>query len=67
MWIARDKSGEVYLFTKNKPVKKYGAWWDETNNDTNDGIYIGFGDSVFPEVSYSDDEPTEVEIVIKKK
>ena len=61
MWLARDESGDLYLHDA-KPIK-----------DTQRGIweslelcpYLIYPDS-FPEVKWSDAEPTKVKIVIEK-
>jgi hypothetical protein len=62
MWVVRDKVGCLRLYMYDKPVKNLGNgfWESETDLDTN------LEASMFPEVKWSDDEPTEVELVIKK-
>lgn len=60
MWIARDKTGSLYLF-QDKPYKYRETWVDDKYT------YKEISDKLFPEVEWSDEEPTEVEIVIKKK
>jgi len=64
MWIARDKNGRLHLY-QSKPVKYieynfFGApadYWQHTELPS----------EMFPEVRWEDAEPTEVELVIKKK
>jgi hypothetical protein len=60
MWVARDISGSLYLF-ENKPHKNtdYAEWLSSSESYFLDS-------SLFPEVKWEDDEPTEVELVIKK-
>lgn len=63
MWIARDEDGGLYLFTV-KPGKDFACWY----NSKFDGIaHVEIDCTLFPEVKWEDEEPTEVELVIKKK
>lgn len=60
MWIARDKDGELYLF-KEKPHKSKlsnTVWVQSTD-------FFSIDSSLFPNVRWEDNEPTEVELVIK--
>lgn len=57
MWIARDKDGLLYLF-KDMPIKYENVWNSHRNQ-----IFLGY--NLFPEVKWEDEEPTEVELVIK--
>lgn len=62
MWIARDKDGSIFLY-KSKPFKiEYTTVWKSTSHN-----FIQLNKNKYPEVKWEDDEPTEVEIVIKKK
>ena len=56
MWIARDKHGEIYLYS-TKP-KKYEYVFDADN-------WWQIDQSLFPEVTL-ENSPMEVELVIKK-
>ena len=59
-WVARDEDGELYLYLR-KPKKVAGQWLTRE-------FQLGFkldGES-FPEVKWSDDEPTKVKITIEK-
>ena len=57
MWIARDKTEMLYLF-KTKPIKNEAVWIEESGT-----IEITQLDMrLFPEVKWSDKEPTEVEL-----
>ncbi len=60
MWIARDKDGWLYLF-ENRPTKYENVW------NEHDGRKMYLQANLFPEVKWEDEEPTEVELVIKKK
>ena len=60
-WVARDEDGMAYLYLR-EPQKVTGQW---TALDLHLG-YIKLDDVVFPEVQWSDDEPTKVKITIEK-
>lgn len=57
MWIARDKNGELWIY-KKKPKKNSAGMWDEIFNTG----YMRMNPHIFPEVTWEDEEPTEVEI-----
>ena len=59
MWIARDEDGLLYLFFKKKP-QKGKTYWDQ-NDD-----WIEIDNHLFPEIKWSDKEPTKVKLVIDK-
>ena len=60
-WIARDKDGTLCIFLgKNPPTKGESFWGDY------DGDFIEIDCSLFPEVKWSDAEPTKVKLVIDK-
>lgn len=59
LYVARDKNGSLYLYG-NKP-KKHSIIW------TNLGFVERLDSNLFPEVKWEDEEPTEVELTIKKK
>ena len=68
MWIARDKDGELTLFS-NKPHRCTDAGW---NNESWDVVSMDeFTDTMildsnmFPDLTW-EDEPIEVELVIKQ-
>ena len=62
MWLARDKDETLWLFLE-KPTKKEHRWM----GNSFEGTRIGFlPDTMFPEVQWSDDEPTKVKLVIDK-
>ena len=58
-WVTRDKDGILYLYTA-KPKKKSDFWHAP-------GVgYMKLDDSLFPEVQWSNEEPTKVKLVIEK-
>lgn len=64
MYIARDKDGDLLLFTE-RPVKANdGEFWQPTKHRFD---WIRLDPSLFPEVKWEDEEPTEVELVKKEK
>ena len=60
MWIARDRNGELYIYT-DKPTKndKYGYFYDE-----DDGNFDHIWDGFFPEVTW---ENSPKELVVKEE
>ena len=56
-----DKDGTLFLYLR-EPQKVIGQW---TAPDLHLG-YIKLGDASFPEIKWSDDEPTKVKITIEK-
>ena len=60
MWLARDKDATLWCFIKEP--KKGGAEW-LAGAGTRLGM-LPF--SAFPEVQWSDEEPTKVKLVIDK-
>ena len=68
MWIARDKDGELNLYT-HKPNRCTAVGWNNESWDIQStDEYVNFmtlDPSMFPELTW-DDEPIEVELVIKK-
>lgn len=60
MYVARDKGGDLYLFQKRpRKCDNLHVWLEECIN------MIKLDSSLFPEVSWEDEEPTEVELVKK--
>ncbi len=62
MWVAREKSGRLFLF-ESKPIKHYkciGLW---VNNGVITPI-MEIDSSLFPNLKW-EDEPIEVEIIKK--
>lgn len=61
MWLARDENENLYLHdTKPKKDTRRGIW---TSLELYP--YLIFPDK-FPEVQWSDEEPTKVKLVIEK-
>ena len=55
MWIARDKNGELYLFSE-KPSKREDFWMMNSATTT----VIQLPSELFPEVKWEDEEPREL-------
>ena len=62
MYVARDKDGDLCLFNA-RPVKIDDRGYWQTSKTSND--WIKLYPSLFPEVKWEDEEPTEVELVKK--
>ena len=60
VWLARDKNYDLYLFINGKPKKDERYWYNV------DADYIQIDSILFPEVKWSDEEPTKVKLVIEK-
>ena len=60
MWVARDKDGTLYLFTQ-KPSKMNDSWAGILGTRRGD-----LPRTMFPEIKWSDDEPTKVKLIINK-
>lgn len=58
MWIARDKDGKLAMFNK-KPFKDREQWIVK-------GRFAWMPSYLFPEVQWSDEEPTKVKLMINK-
>lgn len=59
-WLARDKSEDLYLYIFEKPRKLNEEWL------TNGSHFYKLKKERFPEVQWSDEEPTKVKLVIEK-
>ena len=57
LWAARDKSGKLYLY-RNKPIKDMFEWYSP-------GFSLVLPSASFPEIKWSDKEPTKVSITVK--
>lgn len=59
-WIARDKDGTLCLYWGENPPTKNDILWDYGKD------YVEIDGSLFPEVKWSDKEPTKVKLIIDK-
>ena len=59
-WLARDECGDLYLYVFEKPRKVNVDWF------TNGTHFFKLREERFPEVQWSDDEPTKVKLIIEK-
>ena len=61
-WLTRDEDGILTLWSlKPKKDKKRGYW-----NNATDTYECIFNSNSFPEVQWSDNEPTKVKLIIEK-
>lgn len=58
-WVARDYNGRLYIYTE-KPQKLLETWFVRGFG------FMKISDLLFPEVKWSDEEPTKVKLVIYK-
>lgn len=61
-WLARDKDGELVFYLDGKPRKSGKVWLPGRIV----GRSIALDPNLFPEVQWSDEEPTKVKLVIEK-
>lgn len=61
MWLARDEDMTLGLAIGEKPIKQKIMWTVSRHID-----FIELDSSLFPEVKWSDEEPTKVKLVIDK-
>ena len=61
-WLVRDEDNTLMLVISAKPVKWFQIAWDHPPNGTS----MELDSELFPEVQWSDDEPTKVKIIVKK-
>lgn len=62
MWLARDRSGSLFLFIGDRPIKEDKEWMPLGESDS---VYLN--KDIFPEVKWSDSEPTKVKLEIVKQ
>ena len=60
MWLTRDENNELFLFVGSKLPEKEDDQWVSTDD------WIQIDSDLFPEVQWSDKEPTKVKLVIEK-
>ena len=58
LWAARDMDGKLFLY-RDKPIKDKFVWYSP-------GFSLVLASASFPEIKWSDDEPTRVKITIEK-
>ena len=63
MWVARDKDGELTLYS-NKPRRCEFIGWNHESWDSGNDYWIELDSKLFPDLTW-DDEPIEVELVRK--
>ena len=61
MWLTRDKDDFLYLSIGGKPIKRKVNWSTHRY-----AYYIELDSCLFPEVQWSDEEPTKVKLIIEK-
>lgn len=59
-WVARDENGNLYLYLA-KPLKFETTWMTVVIDK-----FIQLDKELFPEVKWSDEEPTKVKLIIDK-
>ena len=65
MWLARDKDGSLFLYIGCIPIKnRSDNVWIAKKLRITDAMQLD--KDLFPEVQWSDDEPTKVKLVIEK-
>ena len=60
MWLARDKDGDLAMYEEEPFKNKLTEQW------TLGGRWALLRDNWFPEVQWSDEEPTKVKLVIER-
>ena len=61
MWLTRDEDKTLGLSIGDKPIKRKNMWTISNNT-----LFIKLDSSRYPEVQWSDKEPTKVKLVIDK-
>ena len=59
MYLARDKNGDLYLFSE-RPRRGSECWWAESGVD---GTYLKLDKSLHPELSW-DSDPLPASLVV---
>lgn len=62
-WVARDECG--LLFYRKKPYRYDGIFYSHWTDEYGPNSEIPLDDSLFPELTW-EDEPIEVELIIRK-
>lgn len=61
LWLARDEDGSLYLFN-NKPIKGERCWISSQYGTEYDVLEVQ--KDLFPEITWDDDDPVEVELTV---
>lgn len=61
-YIARNKNGDLYIYTKGKPYKGACIWATGHPN-----CAAKIDNHILPEIKWEDEEPTEINIEIVNK
>ncbi len=61
MYLTRDEDNTLGLSIGDKPIKRKNMWTISNNT-----LFIKLDSSRYPEVQWSDEEPTKVKLVIDK-
>ena len=61
MWLVRNEDKTLWLIIGVKPVRLQFMWSYPPNGNS-----VELDDCLFPEVKWSDEEPTKVKLVIEK-
>ena len=61
MYLTRDEDKTLGLSIGDKPIKRKNMWTISNNT-----LFIKLDSSQYPEVQWSDEEPTKVKLVIDK-
>lgn len=61
MWLTRNMDKSLYLSVGDKPIKQISMWSISVQAD-----FVVLDSCLFPEVKWSDSEPTKVKLVIEK-
>ena len=62
MWLTRNMDKSLYLSVGDKPIKQISMWSISVQAD-----FVVLDSCLFPEVKWSDEEPTKVKLVIEKQ
>lgn len=64
MWLVKDRNGAAFLYTEKPSKDKSLGQWIAAKLDYIDMDYFGVSSDL---VDWEDEEPLEVEIIIKEK
>lgn len=65
-YLARDKNGEVWMYT-HKPIKKESVWDGKNINFNQDEVIEAIADDIFDNIKWSDDEPFDISQALGKE